>query len=80
MTFCSKELSRIIEWPFKFLPEKVPENTPEVWLTKLSITAPDCLHNLAEEETCTLPCEEKKISSVHYPQYSAGNFNFDMWW
>lgn len=29
------------------LPEKVPEKTPGEWLTKLSMTAPGCLHSSA---------------------------------
>lgn len=36
------------------MPEKVPEKTPGEWLTKLSITAPGCLHRSAVEEELTL--------------------------
>lgn len=39
------------------MPEKVPEKTPGEWLTRLSMTAPGCLHSSAVAEVFSLKVE-----------------------
>lgn len=39
------------------MPEKVPEKMPGEWLTKLSMTAPGCLHSSVVAEVFSLKIE-----------------------